>query len=51
VGKIHTPRHVHVYRDGRLVLKWDLENRVPMKGQASRRILEIIYELENEGIL
>jgi len=21
----HSPHHVHVYRDGTLVLKWDLE--------------------------
>ncbi len=21
----HTPRHVHVYRDGKLIVKWDLE--------------------------
>lgn len=47
----HAPRHVHVYRDGTLVVKWDLENRRPMKGQASRRILNLIEELENEGEL
>ena len=23
----HPPRHVHVYRDGRLIVKWDLEER------------------------
>ena len=22
----HSPRHVHVYRDGKLVAKWDLED-------------------------
>jgi hypothetical protein len=47
----HAPRHVHVYRDGTLVVKWDLENRRPMKGEASRRILNLIEELENEGEL
>ena len=47
----HTPRHVHVYRDGTLVVKWDLENRRPMKGEASRRILKLIEELESEGNL
>ena len=26
----HTPRHVHVYRDGKLIVKWDLEQWVPM---------------------
>lgn len=47
----HSPYHVHVYRDGKLVVKWDLENDVPMKGEASRRILAIIRDLQAEGLL
>ena len=47
----HTPRHVHVYRDGKLIVKWDLENRMPMMGDANRRILRLIDELESEGLL
>ena len=47
----HSPRHVHVYRDGKLVLKWDLENNKPMRGKASRRVLDLIEELELEGLL
>ena len=47
----HSPRHVHVYRDGRLVVKWDLENGKPMKGSATRRVLSLIGELESEGLL
>jgi hypothetical protein len=47
----HSPYHVHVYRDGKLVVKWDLENDVPMKGEASRKILGIIRELQAEGLL
>ncbi len=47
----HSPRHVHVYRDGKLVLKWDLDNRMPMVGDANRRILSLIDELESEGLL
>jgi len=47
----HSPRHVHVYRDGRLVVKWDLDGRKPMKGRATRQVLEIIMELEAEGAL
>jgi hypothetical protein len=47
----HPPRHVHVYRDGTLVVKWDLDNQKPMKGAATRRILELISELEAEGLL
>lgn len=47
----HPPRHVHVYKDGKLVVKWDLENHLAMKGQANRRILKLIAELEQEGLL
>ena len=47
----HSPRHVHVYRDGSLVLKWDLENEVPMKGKPTNRILRLIEELRAEGLL
>jgi len=47
----HTPRHVHVYREGKLVVKWDLENYKPMKGTATRQILRYINELRNEGKL
>ena len=47
----HPPRHVHIYRDGKLVVKWDLDNKKPMKGTASRRIRQLIEELESEGLL
>lgn len=47
----HSPRHVHVYRESKLVVKWDLENWQPMAGKANRRLLQIIKELESEGVL
>ena len=47
----HAPRHVHVYRNGALVLKWDLESRTPMQGRPSRRLLRILEALEREGLL
>lgn len=47
----HPPRHVHVYRDGKLVVKWDLDSQKAMKGAATRRMLELIAELESEGLL
>ena len=47
----HRPRHVHVYRDGRLVLKWNLADNVAMKGTPSERILRLIRELEQEEML
>ena len=45
------PRHVHVYRDGKLLIKWDLDNKKAMKGRAMRRIVDLIEKLESEGIL
>lgn len=47
----HPPRHVHIYRDGRLVVKWNLEDQVAMKGKATDRILRLIAELQEEGAL
>jgi hypothetical protein len=42
----HAPRHV--YRDQKLVVKWDLDNRKAMKGHASKRVLGLIETLESE---
>ncbi|MSS72973.1 MAG: DUF4160 domain-containing protein [Candidatus Latescibacteria bacterium] len=47
----HPPRHVHVYRDGKLVVKWDLEHNRAMKGRATQQILGYIEDLRNEGRL
>jgi len=43
--------HVHVYKDGELVVKWDLDNDVAMKGAPTRKILRLIAELRAEGKL
>ena len=47
----HAPRHVHVYRHRRLVVKWDLDNNRPMEGAVSKKILRLIRELRQEGKL
>jgi hypothetical protein len=47
----HGPRHVHVYHDKSLVLKWDLDRGVAMKGKATARVLRLIAELQQEGRL
>lgn len=47
----HSPRHVHVYRDGVLVLKWDLENWTPMCGTPAPMIVRLIRDLQSEGRL
>jgi len=47
----HGPRHVHVYRDSKLIVKWDLENWLRMKGRPTRRIMQLPCELVREGAL
>ena len=47
----HSPRHVHVYKDSKFVVKYDLENRQVMKGKITRALLSVINELEREGLL
>ena len=47
----HPPRHVHVYRDSRLVVKWDLENGLEMQGRATRLVRRLIAELQEAGKL
>ena len=47
----HSPKHVHVYKDGKLIVKWDLENWLPMKGKPTKRILQHIMDLIEEGEL
>ena len=50
-GGDHSPRHVHVYKEGKLVVKWDIDNWQVMKGKETRRILEHIRDLIKEGLL
>jgi hypothetical protein len=47
----HPPRHVHVYRDGKFMLKWDLDNKKAMKGRPSRRVIQLIETLQSERLL
>ena len=47
----HSPRHVHVYRDDRLVVKWNLEKQLAIEGEASGRLRRLITQLEQEGRL
>ena len=47
----HSPRHVHVFCDGELVLKWDLEHERLMAGELTARLRRLIEELRREGRL
>jgi hypothetical protein len=42
---------VHVYRDGRFVVKWDLERGQAMEGRAPARVRRLLAELVEEGLL
>ena len=45
----HPPRHVHVLRDDKLVLKWNLDFWRPMYGVPTAKLLTLIRQLEDEG--
>ena len=47
----HPPQHVHVFREGRLIVKWDLDGSRAMEGEANRKIVRLIRELVEEGRL
>jgi hypothetical protein len=44
----HDPKHVHVFKDSRAVLKWNLDNRVVMSGKITPRLLRLIDQLSKE---
>lgn len=44
----HDPRHVHVFEDGREILKWNLEDHVAIKGEPSDRLKKLIEDLVKE---
>jgi len=45
----HSPKHVYVYKNGKLIVKWDIENNMAMKGSATRTILKYEEALVQEG--
>ncbi|MGE4233504.1 MAG: DUF4160 domain-containing protein [Bacteriovoracia bacterium] len=47
----HDPRHVHVYRDGKEIAKWNLEDWALMNGEVNSKLLKILEELIKEGEL
>ncbi|OFZ46180.1 MAG: hypothetical protein A2504_10240 [Bdellovibrionales bacterium RIFOXYD12_FULL_39_22] len=47
----HSPRHCHVYKGGRLVLKYNLEKMCPMKECSDLKAIKIIKQLVAKGVL
>jgi hypothetical protein len=44
----HDPRHVHVFKSGKEVLKWNLAADMAIKGKATKKIKKLITELQRE---
>jgi hypothetical protein len=47
----HSPRHVHVYKSGKFIGKWNLEKNVILSGKLPKKVIDIIKELQKEGRL
>lgn len=47
----HEPNHVQVYRDGKEVLKYNLDENVVMKGKLVKKIEKIIIQLKEERLI
>ena len=46
----HGPRHVHVFEEGRRVLKFDIESWKVMEGRLTRRGKRALDHLRAEGV-
>jgi hypothetical protein len=47
----HQPRHVHIIKDGRMILKWDLDNERIMEGEVNQKALRVLDDLRTEGLI
>jgi hypothetical protein len=47
----HEPRHVHVFQDGRLILKWNLVHGKVISGRPTRRLVDLINRMVAWGVL
>lgn len=47
----HEPKHIHVFRDDELILKWDALDRKPILGVPGARLKRLLDELEAKGRL
>ncbi|MBI1862160.1 MAG: DUF4160 domain-containing protein [Deltaproteobacteria bacterium] len=46
----HDPRHVHVFEDGRRLLKFSLESWTVMEGKMTTRSRKALEALRKEGV-
>lgn len=47
----HDPKHVHIFEDGKRVVKFDIENWTIMEGKLTARAKRALAMLRREGLL
>lgn len=47
----HPPSHVHIFKDGRQLDRYDLENKVFMDGTVGRHRGRVLTALRNVGLI
>lgn len=47
----HSPKHVHVYRNGAFVAKVEIPGMLLLSGRMNRRLRRILQELVEENLL
>ena len=48
----HPPRHVHIFRDRKMIAKVELDDDLTlMEGKMTRKLFEVIQVLQKEGKL
>ncbi len=47
----HDPPHVHVFKDGKRILKFDIESWQVMEGKMTSNARKALEELRREGVL
>ena len=45
----HYPKHVHIFRDGRLIAKVEVPGLLVLKGSVNRNLRQILARLLREG--
>jgi hypothetical protein len=47
----HLPKHVHIYKNGRLVAKVEIPSFLVLEGSVNRQLKTILASLRKDGLL
>ena len=47
----HSPYHVHIFKNNKLFLKWNLEENLVMEGKITKKLRKLIDKLCKEGMI